>query len=52
MDISSTTDTANELNLAKQKAAEEKRLFEEKLAKVKSDYDQIVKRQKCRIRSS
>ena len=37
MDISSTTDTVNELNLAKQKATEEKRLFEEKLAKVKSD---------------
>ena len=43
MDISSTTDTVNELNLAKQKAAEEKCLFEEKLAKVKSDYDQSSK---------
>ena len=43
MDISSTTDTVNELNLTKQKAAEEKRLFKEKLAKVKSDYDQSSK---------
>ena len=43
MDISSTTDTVNELNLAKQKAAEEKHLLEEKLAKVKSDYDQSLK---------
>ena len=43
MDISSTTDTVNELNLTKQKAAEEKRLLKEKLAKVKSDYDQSLK---------
>ena len=43
MDISSTTDTANELNLTKQKPTEEKGLFEEKLAKVKSDYDQSLK---------
>lgn len=43
MDISSTTDTVNELNLAKQKATEEKRLPKEKLAKVKSDYDQSLK---------
>ena len=40
MDINSTTDTVNELNLAKKKAAEEKCLFEEKLAKVKFDYHQ------------
>ena len=46
MDISSTTDTVNELNLAKQKATEEKRLFEEKLAKLKSDYNQSLKDQK------
>ena len=43
MDISSTTDTVNKLNLARQKAAEEKCLFKEKLAKVKSDYDQSLK---------
>ena len=43
MDISSTTDTVSELNLAKQKAAEEKHLFEEKLAKVKTDYKQSLK---------
>ena len=46
MDISSSMDTANELNLAKQKAAEEKCLFEEKLAKLKSDYDQSLKDKK------
>ena len=43
MDISSTTDTANKVNLAKQKAAEEKHLFKEKLAKLKSDYDQSLR---------
>ena len=43
MDISSTMDTVNELNLAKQKAADEKCLFKEKLAKVKSGYDQSLK---------
>ena len=42
MDISSTTDTLTELNLAKQRA-EEKRLLEERLAKAKNRYDQLLK---------
>ena len=43
MDISSITDTVTELNHAKQKAEEEKRLFEERLAKAKVEYDQVLK---------
>ena len=43
MDISSTTDTVTELNCAKQKAEEEKCLFEERLTKAKAEYDQSLK---------
>ena len=42
MDVSSATDANNELLREKQKAEEEKRIFEETLAKTKIEYEQAL----------
>ena len=42
MNISSSTDTAAELNHIKQQAEQEKREIEERLAKTKAEYEQVI----------
>ena len=49
MDVSSTTDANNELLHEKQKAEEEKLIFEEKLAKTKTEYKQALADKICEI---
>ena len=51
MDVSSTTDANNELLREKQKAEEEKRIFEETLGKTKTEYEQALANKNCEINS-
>ena len=51
MDVSSSTDTNNDLNHKRQKAEEEKCLLAEKLAKTKAEYEQALKDKNCEITS-
>ena len=51
MDVSSTTDANNELLREKQKAEEEKRIFEETLAKTETEYEQALANKNCEINS-
>ena len=49
MNISSTTDTNNELNRKREKVEEEKWILAEKLAKTQADYEQALKDKKSKI---
>ena len=51
MDVSSTMDANNELLREKQKAEEEKCIFEETLAKTKTEYEQALANKNCEINS-